>query len=351
MKLPSLVLILYFTSLSLAHSVLERRDWLHWGTSSFGEGSALSSYWNPATLARIKQGEFATRACRLYSLEGLDSATSAIAFPLLRGGMGLTAGRFGSSVYREEVLYLSHGFEIGERLLWGYNLKGFFLKIEGFGSAATFSSDMGILTTVSKRVSLAACVINLNHPRIGRSREPIPLGYSFAAIVKPSRFGFLSGEIGKTYPNSVSLKTTLELTLPGSLVMRGGIHHHPVRFFCGFGARVGWVNLDYAYIHHETLSASHQFSVRFRWKKRAPRKSETSDGSKVRTKINLAEASISELKKIRGIGLATAKGIVSWREKHGIKAFTDLLLIPGMKRNVFFLLKEHCTIKSENPSP
>ena len=69
-------------------------------------------------------------------------------------------------------------------------------------------------------------------------------------------------------------------------------------------------------------------------------KGEAREASQAEHKVNINEASQSELMKLQGVGAGTAKKIVAWREAHGpFKRLQDLEKVPGVGREV--LEKNH----------
>jgi competence protein ComEA len=65
-------------------------------------------------------------------------------------------------------------------------------------------------------------------------------------------------------------------------------------------------------------------------------KTDTKVASPVEGKININEATQTELMKLEGVGAGTAKKIIAWREAHGpFKHAHDLEKVPGVGREVF----------------
>jgi len=63
------------------------------------------------------------------------------------------------------------------------------------------------------------------------------------------------------------------------------------------------------------------------------------------SKININTANETELDKLPGIGIATAKLIIDYRGKNGdFKSIEDIMKIPGIKESKFTLIKDQITV-------
>ena len=63
-------------------------------------------------------------------------------------------------------------------------------------------------------------------------------------------------------------------------------------------------------------------------------------------RVNINTASAGELDALPGIGMATAKDIISFREKNGpFKTINDIMKVPGIKEGRFNTIKEFITVE------
>ena len=69
---------------------------------------------------------------------------------------------------------------------------------------------------------------------------------------------------------------------------------------------------------------------------------ETKDEAK--TKININEASIDELKLLSGIGESKAKAIIEYRKKSKFKSIEDIMNVEGIGESLFASIKESITV-------
>ena len=66
--------------------------------------------------------------------------------------------------------------------------------------------------------------------------------------------------------------------------------------------------------------------------------------------VNINTASAAELQKLPGIGPATARSIVRYRERNGpFRRVEELLIIRGISRSRLKALRPHITVESPKP--
>jgi competence protein ComEA len=66
--------------------------------------------------------------------------------------------------------------------------------------------------------------------------------------------------------------------------------------------------------------------------------------------VNINTASVAELQKLPGIGPATARAIVSYRQRHGpFRRVEELLIVRGISRSRLNALRRYITVQSQKP--
>ena len=303
---------------------------------------AYAPFWNPGALGALDHREAAALHVRNYSVRELSSSGISVAAPSKLGGLAMSITQFGSHVYREQELSLSHGFKIFKSLSAGYSLRGNFLKIEDFGASSSFSADVGIHAAVTDRLDLAQTGMNIT-----RSRRSAIWTSGLAFKVMPGlTLAFDLEGVGAPVQR---LKTGMELQLAPSFSALGGLQTDPSRFSGGFRLRHGTISLDYAYRHHAFLPGSHHVGVQYSWAGLLQPEQESIALPPQESKINLQTANEDDLMKVKGVGRFTAQKIIEYRSQQGFKTIDDLLQVPGMTKRVFFLLKGQCILNAVIP--
>ena len=303
---------------------------------------AFSTLRDPAGIALLQGFEAQTAFVQPFSISGVSQSALAVAAPVASGSLGMGFTRFGSGDYLEQDISASCAAGFSGRFFAGARVRGMFLRIPGMGSASAFGLDLGTLAVLGRNFRLAAQVRNLNRPSMGRKRESLPSGLEIGAALEPAPGLWLTAGTAQMGPGPASFRTGTEFILSDFFRLRGGFHEDPPGFSAGFGAGVrnasaGRISLDYSFSQGGGLSGSHHFSLAFRFDGR-PRVS--TPESRPDEKPRLDRAALEDLVRIRGIGRMTAAAILTYRDRFGIRRAEDLLKVPGMKRNVFFKLRE-----------
>ncbi|OGR50789.1 MAG: hypothetical protein A3I11_06635 [Elusimicrobia bacterium RIFCSPLOWO2_02_FULL_39_32] len=225
---------------------------------------ASSPYWNPAGLGALKKMEFMSFYNQLFSLKEINFFGSSFALPTSFGTFGMAYSQLGTSLYKEQEFYLSHGIKLVRPIYLGYSLKGMFLTVDQFGIGKTFSLDAGMLSYLTPTFTLGLAYKNLNRAVIGKNEEPLPQGFIIGMSNKSIPGLTLTGELERITFSPLTIKTGIEYEITPSFKFRSGFSGAPLKFSGGFGLKLKKVELDYAYLHHETLLGTHAFSLYFK---------------------------------------------------------------------------------------
>jgi hypothetical protein len=217
---------------------------------------------NPAELAVIRPlGVSFFHVPGLFGLNELRLSGGGLVIPVGSVGVGVQGTWFGGELYRETVL----GAAIGEELLPGVGiglrvrLNG--LSISGYGSCSVISVDAGIRAGILSNLTLACFLTNLTSARTGQSGEILPQELSGGLTYAPiPELEFLLAA-GKELLSPLELRIGVEAGILEPIMLRIGWVDEPSLVTAGCGIRVGAVTLDYAYVHHWVLGASHEIGV------------------------------------------------------------------------------------------
>jgi hypothetical protein len=314
------------------------------------ESGAEAQWIHPGKLGVLDHRELSSFHSQIFSSKDLAvSGFSAASFTRL-GGIAFRITQFGPSVYREQEFVFSHGFKVFSGLNAGYSLKGLVLKIDGYGSAAKFSLDLGTHLEVTRRLGISLSGMNLNRPAFGVTREFISPLWTLGGVFKVMPSLKASLDLEGFGASSTRFKTGLDLELSPSFSLRGGLENNPSRFSGGFSARWNGMALNYVYRHHPFLSGSHHMGLTFSWAGPPTVKIDPEEPvHNPNSKIDFSSASEEDISSIKGIGKFTAQKIVAYRDQNGIKSMEDMLNVPGITRRTFFLLKDRCVLGAPRP--
>jgi len=223
---------------------------------------AWGAFTNPAALAGDRR---ATVAIGLtpspFGLEELSRTAIAGVAGWGRFGASLAALRAGSDLYRETTIAAACGYDAGGGMCWGAACTLNSLSIEGYGSAACWGCDAGMLWRIAPLVSLGASAANMNSPSPGRSGEGIARTVTAGLAVgggSPFTVAF-DMAVDPRFP--LELRLGGECVLAGCLAVRAGVTSDPSALCAGVGLTVAPFEVDYAFSRHQELGFTHAFGL------------------------------------------------------------------------------------------
>lgn len=218
-------------------------------------------FWNPAGLGQISTRAFTAFLSRPFGIDGLSVGTLGYAQPTTWGTWGASFRTFGNKVYRENTLGLSCSSALWEGLFVGVTAKAFSLRIDRYGTGATWGIDVGCLFKVKSGLYGGLCVTNVNGPCLAEGREPLPRQISVGLRGNPVSDFVLSADVQKETAYGLQLHTGQEYRLSEHVALRAGLKTNPIDFTSGAGFYFRQFRLDYAFSSHSVLGVTHQVSM------------------------------------------------------------------------------------------
>ena len=245
------------------------------------EGSE-AIYWNPATIAGLKQPYISTTASDIY---GTNYKTFSLALPAWDGGFGILVlgadqsgipetsldsngrpvvnGYFG---YDAKAFYLSYARNVG-RLSVGGNLKYLSEGLDGFG-ANGIGADIGLLIQPSDILSLGAKIENIIAPQMkwntnSGSCDSMDTSFAIGGSLKPNKGKLLlTGDMHFEQNQTPEFFVGGEYEWNDNFSLRGGLFDG--KLSCGVGIDYHNFDVDYSYAKgNDYLEDSHRISLSF----------------------------------------------------------------------------------------
>jgi hypothetical protein len=234
------------------------------GASLARSGDAWSALVNPAGLARIRgpQAGFHVSPAP-FGLSELSYKAAVAAVPLPFGAAALSASVSGYSLYTEQNVGCSLAFRL-PGFDAGISIVRSAASIERYGSAATLGVDAGIVADLIDGLRAGLRLRRLNGPTIGASAEPLAHSAAVGVAFVPDRAIELQADVEKEERREPALRVGVEASIVPELALRLGFADHPSTLHCGAGIVVGAVAFDYAYIHHQDLGPTQEWSLTVR---------------------------------------------------------------------------------------
>ncbi len=197
----------------------------------------------------------------LFGLRELGRFESSLCWHVDVIGTGLAFSTFGEMAYREMTLTTGAALELGDRLSAGIAFSWYHLSIAGYGAASTFALHVGFTSRLADQLLIAASIVNLNRPTIGRCGALIPAAIiSSVEYVPLSQLRIIAG-LEKDECLSLSCVASIEWEIFPLLAFRVGENEGLRQCSMGIGISLLPIRFDYAYTIHRELGGTHHLSV------------------------------------------------------------------------------------------
>jgi len=238
------------------------------GAYTAAGGDAWTIFFNAAGLSRLEQNEVSFfYSPSPFGLPELGVEAAAIGFRTNVGVIGLAARRFGFELYREVSATLSYAYSVST-IGFGLSLNRHSVAISRYGSASAIGLDAGLLAFLSSRLACGLSVRNLNAPKIGISREPLPQVFAVGIEYVPAGGVTLAGDYRKESRRGAATRFGVEYRIVAALALRAGFSDAEYQFAGGIGVQYAPFRLDYAFESHQELGWTHEFTFSIRWGER-----------------------------------------------------------------------------------
>jgi competence ComEA-like helix-hairpin-helix protein len=280
--------------------------------------------------------------------------------PTKFGAFGIAAKTYGFELYREITATFNYANNFQKKIFYGLNFNYYHLKIQNYGSAATFGVDVGLLAYLTNYLRWGFSALNVNRAKIGQTKEKLPQVYRTGLSVQLRRDLNLIVDVEKDTRYNASVKAGVEFSLFDLAEFRAGAGSEPTRFSAGIGFHYSYIEVDYAFYNHQDLGLTHQASMTINFGGTEGRKlmresiSEAfteppKDSIVKKTKpkkvregetININSAGVEELMRLPYVSEKMANDIIEYRKKNsGFKNAEELMNIKGIKQKRFEKIK------------
>lgn len=252
-------LLLFF--LGITH-IVSAQGWRPVGARSSalaGASVCLSDVWayhhNPGSLAGVHHFTAGIYYEARFLAKELQTQSVTAAMPLRKGVISVGMQRYGYSQYTHTRTGAGYALQLAEFIAAGIQINLQQLRFGGnYGSAASATTEAGILARVSDNWKFGVSVLNIGRQRIlplenDRFGTVMRLGASYS----PSQKVHILGEVEKQVVFPVAFRGAMEYLPADHLVVRGGIQAGPTEFAFGIGYRKSGFLLDAGSKYHPVL--------------------------------------------------------------------------------------------------
>lgn len=330
--------------------------------------NSIAIFYNPSGPSQMPFREFSVfYSPAPFGLTELSYGAFTYIEPTKFGTFGIAGKKYGFELYSELTGVLNYSNEYQKKFYYGLNFNFYNLKIERYGSASTFSLDIGILTYLTDYLRLGFSALNINRARIGQTREKLPQVYRTGLAINLKKDLTLLLDMEKDTRFDASVKSGLEYNLYNMIDLRLGIGSEPTKFSCGIGIYYSLFQLDYGFYTHQDLGLTHQASITVNFggsdgiKKLRESKNSLFEMDEVKVtdteirktkklregeSVNINTASVDSLMMIPYISVKMAQSIIEYRNSNGgFESIEELMNVKGIGEKKFERIKVYIRIE------
>lgn len=261
--------IIIFSLVSF-RSVYSQFELLDVGAKPIALGGAFTSlannsnavYYNPAGISQMQFREVSIfYSPAPFGLKELANGSVNFVEPTKFGTFGLSAKTYGFELYKEITATLTYANNYRKKIYYGANVNYYNLKIQNYGSDATFGIDVGVLAYLTDFLRWGFSAFNLNRPTVGTLKDKLPQVYRTGLSVQPRNDLNFVLDVEKDTRYTASVKAGVEYTLYEMVDLRAGIGTEPTKFSGGIGFYYSLFEIGYGFYNHQDLGLTHQGTI------------------------------------------------------------------------------------------
>jgi hypothetical protein len=223
---------------------------------------------NPGALGFFNRIGIQASLSRLFELDELSEKEFYLAYPFKSFSIGAGTYIFGKAdYYQEMVLTFAFGYELRDYLSLGSNFK--YMRVSfspTYKTLSAWGADFGMVAKFDNKVQLGAVVKNFNQPELFDNSDDIPIIFSSGMAIFPFEEVTLTFDFSYDEKGKGQLHFGQEVELIKNIPLRFGIQTSPARYAFGVGFNFERMDIDYGYLSHPVLEASHKLSFSFSWR-------------------------------------------------------------------------------------
>ena len=267
--ISSLFLLITFSYAQIGNDFVGARS-----SAMGGYNVTLSDVWstnnNQAGLGFVKDITGGIYYENRFLLRETSYKAGAFVLPIKSGAFGISVASFGFELFNETKAGLSYGQRFGDKFSVGVQLNYLSTKLpQEYGSKATLTGAVGLITKLSKELSLGIHIYNPTRAKLAEyDNERVPtimklgLDYRFS---KKVMFG-VSTEKDVNFDAIVNVG--IEYHITEILYLRGGISTNPTQYAFGIGMQLTHFKIDLSSSFHQTLGVTPGISIIYSRKKK-----------------------------------------------------------------------------------
>ena len=258
----------------LLSSMLLAQNGIPQNASARGAGMANASltftdinslYVNQAGLGFLENLSFSVYGeRRIIGADGLNCFLVGVAYPHEKiGTFGLSLHYFGYDTYNEQKIGLAYARKLTKHFSIGAQFDYLGTRIGEYGTAHSFTFELGVLARVTKHFHLAAHVFSPLQVQLPNG-DKLPSVFKLGGAYIPSSKVRIAAEIEKDLENPFVGRFGVEYHPIPALYIRAGVATTPIVGSFGLGLKVKSLRIDLATSYHIVLGFTPSLGLSYR---------------------------------------------------------------------------------------
>lgn len=200
---------------------------------------------------------------RFLGATGINSFLVGVAYPNEKiGTFGLSMNYFGYGAYNEQKIGLAYARKLTKRFAIGAQFDYIGTRIAEYGSAHSFTFELGIIAKVTKHFHLGAHVFSPVRVQLPNG-ENLPSVFKLGGVYIPSSKVRISAQIEKDLEQAFVGRFGIEYHPMHALYLRAGVSTSPSLASFGLGLNLKGLKIDVATSYHLTLGFTPSLGVTY----------------------------------------------------------------------------------------
>ncbi|MFA3781674.1 hypothetical protein ABRY23_01260 [Melioribacteraceae bacterium 4301-Me] len=193
-----------------------------------------------------------------FELKELANGFSSITEPLKFGVLSAGFMFYGYELYKENKLSFSFSKKLFENFLAGLTINYHSLSIAKYGTAKSFSLNIGTIAKITKNFQAGFYIENITKSTFANQPNQIPTNLWVGAMYIPIQPIKLFFALQKDIDYDPSFRFGIEYEIIDYLLLRSGFNNYPSTYNLGIGIVWKFLEFDYALFTHQDLGLTHQ---------------------------------------------------------------------------------------------
>ncbi len=255
--------------LLMTHSLFAAFEPKGIGTSFLAAGSAgragsdgsFAVFLNPAKLIRNTAVKVDLFYKNFYGIKNLNQMSLEVRVPVLGQPFAVGINRYGISSYLESELRIGSALRLYGALDLGFSANIYNIFLKNYGNSYAFGFTFAAMYELFENARAAFTVENVNEPKLGQAKEPIPASAALGVSYSPVKNVEVLIDLLKEQDYDFDFRSGIVFYPLSGIQLRFGFKTIVKSYSAGFSIHLKQFDLGYAFEYHTALGGSNSLSM------------------------------------------------------------------------------------------